>query len=255
MKRTWLDETFNRLFPTPAHVVKLTIDFLDNWDPDGGLRYAHPALGDSVADHARLLIAALREQLNHVSARFALRLELQDPADNVLAFPDWKIAGCDDGNDLISCSTTRLDIEWQMVVVLVRRLINLFPNAPKPTAGPTDPRDGDGWENAVAAQGVQITYDGYTHTTHWELLTAERLTGQCSRCRRVGRTQLHHATYARLGAELPTDTREVCDACHRREHPRGHVIQRAFAFARRAQADAVRDAAAASKNKKPEPVE
>jgi hypothetical protein len=110
------------------------------------------------------------------------------------------------------------------VLSMLRRLREATPPR-APTAAPSvapvvDPRDGDGWEDAVSKQGVRITYDGYLQSTHWELLRAERLTGTCERCHRAKRTQLHHVTYERLGAEQPNDTRELCDRCHQREHPR-----------------------------------
>ncbi len=103
---------------------------------------------------------------------------------------------------------------------LLRRLTELPPARSSAEQPPVDPRDGDGWADAVARQGVIVTYDGYLRSTHWQLLVAERKTGICDRCHRRKGTQLHHVTYERLGAELPTDTRELCDACHRREHPR-----------------------------------
>lgn len=104
---------------------------------------------------------------------------------------------------------------------LLRRLRDAMPPpSPLTAVVVVDPRDGDGWEDAVARQGVTIPYTGYLQTTHWELLRAERITGQCDRCYKIGRTHLHHVSYERLGAERPEDTSELCADCHRREHPR-----------------------------------
>jgi hypothetical protein len=91
---------------------------------------------------------------------------------------------------------------------------------PDAAVGGLDPRDGDGWTDAVARDGVRVpSYrDGYLSSTHWELLKAERLTGRCDWCHRERGTLLHHTSYRHFGHERPEDTIEVCYDCHDRLH-------------------------------------
>lgn len=138
----------------------------------------------------------------------------------------WQSLGEDDkasGDRQIWCACDRFvgELPPQFAGVLRLRVRTAVNPTPVESANSVDPRDGDGWVEAVAEQGVQITnYGDYLNSTHMELLRIERLTGKCDRCREVGRTQLHHVSYQRLGAELPGDTRELCNRCHILEHPR-----------------------------------
>jgi len=85
----------------------------------------------------------------------------------------------------------------------------------------TDPRNGDGWEEAVAEQGTPIPFgDEYFQSTHWLILSAEWRTGYCARCKQPARTTLHHLTYARVGRERPEDVIELCWICHWLQHNR-----------------------------------
>lgn len=88
------------------------------------------------------------------------------------------------------------------------------------------PRDGDGWQDAVVAQGTKLPHGGdYYVSTHWQVLNESR-TGRCAQCHRVGTTQLHHITDDRFGCERPEDLIELCVPCHACEH-RGGIWKKA----------------------------
>lgn len=231
-KRDDIRELYATVEPHPPFVVQRALWLLDN-AAEGSI---DPATWRGA--FTRGLIDCLTEDYDHFEKQYARPIEFRDPTLDEPPAIEWKTA---DTNHYFNRS--RGVIVPLFLVTLRVRLQRLFikddPMSPLPVVveppssapprdavasstaqPPVEPRDGDGWEDAVALQGVRVTYDGYLLTTHWELLRAERLTGVCERCHRQKRTQLHHVTYARLGAEQPTDTLELCDACHRRAHPR-----------------------------------
>jgi len=65
---------------------------------------------------------------------------------------------------------------------------------------------------------------GYYMTAHWRRIRGKYLKRSCERCGhdpRRGRGRglnLHHKTYARLGAELPGDLVTLCVFCHEYAH-------------------------------------
>lgn len=65
--------------------------------------------------------------------------------------------------------------------------------------------------------GLRSLRDYYA-TEHWISLRRALRGRRCEHCGEGGRMELHHLTYARLGAELPGDLVTLCDACHRSAH-------------------------------------
>lgn len=66
-------------------------------------------------------------------------------------------------------------------------------------------------------------YNAYLKTPQWQekrKLVFERAGGMCEGCRRKKATQVHHLTYDHVGNELLFELVAICDACHRRIHPR-----------------------------------
>jgi ribosomal protein L37AE/L43A len=109
---------------------------------------------------------------------------------------------------------------------LLERLLTATPPAPLAVAldlDPTDPRDSDGWTDAVARQGiVPPRGDDYYRSTHWTLLNEELKQHQCAECATTTRrTRLHHENPESFGRERPSDLTELCDRCHVRRHGAG----------------------------------
>lgn len=78
------------------------------------------------------------------------------------------------------------------------------------------------WSDAVARQGVAVSYLDVLYSDHWHTFRDAVRTGRCARCKRDGATDLHHITYARLGHERPEDVLELCRDCHDLAHGRGY---------------------------------
>jgi len=112
------------------------------------------------------------------------------------------------------------DIAVLMITNFVDDLEEMLATPPTPTpAAAVDPRDGDGWEDAVTAQGIRVpAYPDFLKTQHWELCKEAWKVGHCARCKQHGRTDLHHLDYARLGQERPEGVIELCRACHDAMH-------------------------------------
>jgi len=90
---------------------------------------------------------------------------------------------------------------------------------PPPVTPAADPRNGDGWELAVASSHPPLmTYSDYLQTQHWSMTRDPWKVGRCEDCGRDGRTELHHLTYARLFCERREDVEELCRDCHERRH-------------------------------------
>lgn len=68
----------------------------------------------------------------------------------------------------------------------------------------------------------QIEYRKYLQSEHWKLFRLSILAKRgvaCEQCgSRHGRPDLHHKTYARLGAELESDVEILCRICHQSRH-------------------------------------
>jgi hypothetical protein len=66
------------------------------------------------------------------------------------------------------------------------------------------------------------TYDEYLASPYWlafrQRLLSER--GACDDCGTRQSLQLHHLSYARLGAEVAADVRVLCQPCHEKVHGR-----------------------------------
>ena len=66
-----------------------------------------------------------------------------------------------------------------------------------------------------------IDYIEYIHSELWRSRASEmiRKAGyRCQQCGSIGRLQVHHNAYNRLGAELDSDLLVVCEKCHKNLH-------------------------------------
>lgn len=66
-------------------------------------------------------------------------------------------------------------------------------------------------------KGLSGFYYRYLRSEAWKRVRAgalARTQGLCAACPSPA-TEVHHLTYVRLGAELPSDVIALCDACHR----------------------------------------
>ena len=63
-------------------------------------------------------------------------------------------------------------------------------------------------------------YRRYLASPEWRAKRREIFELRGGRCEGCGfqAEQVHHLTYERVGAELPSDLMAICDACHRSEH-------------------------------------
>ena len=73
------------------------------------------------------------------------------------------------------------------------------------------------------ANGIQPTwYQLYLQSARWKAFKLNVLSKRGARCEDCGdathRVQIHHLTYIRLGAELDTDVKVLCDPCHQKRH-------------------------------------
>jgi 5-methylcytosine-specific restriction endonuclease McrA len=65
------------------------------------------------------------------------------------------------------------------------------------------------------------TYGAYLRSRHWREIRSRYQTERewkCRKCNNRTGLQLHHKTYARMGAELLDDLEPLCSGCHRRLH-------------------------------------
>lgn len=61
----------------------------------------------------------------------------------------------------------------------------------------------------------------YLHSEHWKMTRRAIIAKRgryCERCHKAGSVDVHHLTYARLGAERDEDLQVICRACHEKEH-------------------------------------
>lgn len=70
-------------------------------------------------------------------------------------------------------------------------------------------------------------YHAYLQTPEWRarreaVMGRER--GRCQGCLVRDATQVHHLTYAHVGAELLFELVALCDACHERTHHQGSAL-------------------------------
>lgn len=66
-----------------------------------------------------------------------------------------------------------------------------------------------------------MKYTEYLKTDHWKELRAVKLheaNDQCETCKSKSRLQVHHLTYERVGNELLTDLKVLCESCHEKVH-------------------------------------
>lgn len=79
----------------------------------------------------------------------------------------------------------------------------------------TEPKDAP-WE-----ERLRWYRDVYLLSDHWRETreaALERAGRKCQLCGYEGRLQVHHRSYERLGAELPTDLTVLCQDCHDTHH-------------------------------------
>jgi hypothetical protein len=68
---------------------------------------------------------------------------------------------------------------------------------------------------------TRTEYATYLLSPEWQRRRAERVRfagGRCELCFGIGRIEVHHRTYERVGAELLTDLIALCEGCHERFH-------------------------------------
>jgi 5-methylcytosine-specific restriction endonuclease McrA len=66
-----------------------------------------------------------------------------------------------------------------------------------------------------------MSYRAYLRTDHWIKTREEaldRALHRCALCNTDSNLHVHHRTYERLGAELPSDLTVLCADCHRKFH-------------------------------------
>jgi predicted HNH restriction endonuclease len=64
-------------------------------------------------------------------------------------------------------------------------------------------------------------YEAYLASEQWAVtraLAIHRANGQCVACSMTDRLEVHHVSYARLGAERADDLRVLCGRCHALVH-------------------------------------
>ena len=69
----------------------------------------------------------------------------------------------------------------------------------------------------LTAAGYE-SYSQYLRSKHWKAFRAENKGDSCFCCGSDSRLTLHHLTYDRLGAELPSDVETICSPCHTEIH-------------------------------------
>ena len=69
-------------------------------------------------------------------------------------------------------------------------------------------------------------YADYLHSPHWRSVrewAIERAANRCQVCNGAERLHVHHRTYERVGAELPSDLIVLCEDCHGIFHRAGKI--------------------------------
>jgi 5-methylcytosine-specific restriction endonuclease McrA len=64
-------------------------------------------------------------------------------------------------------------------------------------------------------------YGDYLRSDHWQdtrRRVLQRANGFCEGCLQRHATQVHHLTYAHIGAEFLWELVAICDICHSRVH-------------------------------------
>lgn len=64
-------------------------------------------------------------------------------------------------------------------------------------------------------------YKEYLKSDHWQATRKATLASRnykCEKCGACRQLEVHHRTYANVGAERPEDLQVLCEACHRWEH-------------------------------------
>jgi hypothetical protein len=75
-------------------------------------------------------------------------------------------------------------------------------------------------QGGKAGMGRSDEYAAYLRTPHWRAIrqwALQRAGGACERCG-VPADDVHHLTYAHVGAELPADLAALCRPCHEAAH-------------------------------------
>jgi len=85
-----------------------------------------------------------------------------------------------------------------------------------------------------AAYLRSLPYEQYLQTEHWREnvrpAAIERADHRCQLCNGDRGLHVHHNTYDRLGAELPSDVVVLCNQCHWHHHtPRLHTTHTGIA--------------------------
>jgi 5-methylcytosine-specific restriction endonuclease McrA len=73
-----------------------------------------------------------------------------------------------------------------------------------------------------------LWYNQYLQSPEWRqkrALVFRRADDTCEGCGRAPATQVHHLTYANVGAEFLWQLAAICDDCHQRVHPNGEPRQ------------------------------
>lgn len=71
-----------------------------------------------------------------------------------------------------------------------------------------------------------MSYETYLRSAEWRAKrewALERAGRRCQVCNGRDRPEVHHRTYANLGAELPGDLLVLCDDCHHLYHNTGRL--------------------------------
>ncbi len=80
------------------------------------------------------------------------------------------------------------------------------------------------WDRIAEHPGMP--YEQYLHSEAWRqrrAIMVERADHRCQLCNSGGRLEVHHRTYARLGAERPEDLIVLCHTCHATFHATGQL--------------------------------
>lgn len=68
---------------------------------------------------------------------------------------------------------------------------------------------------------LEMPYKEYLLTDHWQQVRMEALQRSdhsCQLCKNAKNLHVHHNTYKRRGAELPSDLIVLCKGCHEKFH-------------------------------------
>jgi hypothetical protein len=204
----WWDNEAPKALRVNPYLVAKVRRFTEARDEDGRpLRFSRT---DPLVADLRRLIDAVSAQI--VATEYVVNMTVAAMGCNVLT--DEKFAG-------FFYREHVEDMWWLTQRIRLRKMLPDDDDAPQ--SGACDPRDGDGWEDAVGLQGIRIPHgDDFYHSTHWELINAWLKIGRCSECRTTSRrTRLHHENPDSFGRERREDLTELCDRCHAKRHGAG----------------------------------